>query len=129
MGVLYHRRSPFDHLKELKGALRPGGELVLETLVVPGEAHRVLVPDDRYARMRNVWFLPSAPELVRWLVRAGFKNVRTVDINQTSIKEQRATPWMTYQSLQDFLDPSDLNRTVEGYPAPTRAILVANKPG
>ncbi len=29
MGVLYHRRSPIDHLLELKGCLRGGGELVL----------------------------------------------------------------------------------------------------
>jgi len=128
MGVLYHRRSPFDHLLELKSALRPGGELILETLVIPGEAHEVLVPRDRYARMRNVWFLPSAPELERWLERAGFRNVRTVDVNQTSTQEQRTTPWMTYQSLADFLDPTDPDRTVEGYPAPTRAVVVANKP-
>jgi tRNA (mo5U34)-methyltransferase len=37
MGVLYHRRSPLDHLWQLKDQLVDGGELVLETLVVEGD--------------------------------------------------------------------------------------------
>src|SRR5690606_10840368 len=64
MGVLYHRRSPLDHLLELKACLRSGGELVLETLVIDGGAGQVLVPEDRYAQMRNVWFIPSCPTLL-----------------------------------------------------------------
>jgi tRNA (mo5U34)-methyltransferase len=78
--------------------------------------------------MRNVWFLPTPPELEKWLRRCGFQNVRTVDITTTSTDEQRATPWMTFQSLTDFLDPNDPQKTIEGYPAPTRATLVATKP-
>ncbi len=34
MGVLYHRRAPARHLGILRSLLRPGGELVLETLVL-----------------------------------------------------------------------------------------------
>lgn len=129
LGVLYHRRSPIDHLTELGGFLRPGGELVLETLVVPGDETTLLVPKDRYAKMANVWFLPAVPMLETWLSRAGFVNVRTVDVNQTSRLEQRQTDWMTFQSLADFLDPNDPNKTYEGYPAPRRAITIAEKPG
>jgi tRNA (mo5U34)-methyltransferase len=128
MGVLYHRRSPIDHLLELKDCLRKGGELVLETLVVEGDAQQVLVPEDRYAMMRNVWFLPSVPALELWLRRAGFVDVQCVDVSVTSIEEQRATDWMRFQSLPDFLDPADHSRTLEGLPAPTRAVLVARKP-
>ncbi|UUY07898.1 tRNA 5-methoxyuridine(34)/uridine 5-oxyacetic acid(34) synthase CmoB [Pseudomonas sp. J452] len=128
MGVLYHRRSPIDHLLELKDCLRKGGELVLETLVVEGDAQQVLVPEDRYAMMRNVWFLPSVPALELWLRRAGFVDVQCVDVSVTSIEEQRATDWMRFQSLPDFLDPADHGRTLEGLPAPTRAVLVARKP-
>jgi tRNA (mo5U34)-methyltransferase len=113
---------------ELKSFMRPGGELILETLVVPSEEETILVPDDRYAQMRNVWFLPSPPELRKWLVRCGFTDIRAVDVNQTSLEEQRATDWMTYQSLSDFLDPNDSSKTVEGYPAPTRATFVATRP-
>lgn len=127
MGVLYHRRSPFDHLEELKNLLRPGGELVLETLVVAGDENTVFVPDRRYAQMRNVWFLPSAITLKSWLHRSGFKNIRIVDIDQTSTEEQRTTPWMTFHSLENFLDPEDKNKTIEGHPAPTRAFVVAEK--
>jgi len=128
MGVLYHRRSPIDHLLELKDCLRKGGELVLETLVVEGDAQQVLVPEDRYAQMRNVWFLPSVPALELWLRRAGFLDVRCVDVSVTSVEEQRSTEWMRYQSLPEFLDPLDHRRTVEGLPAPRRAVLVARKP-
>lgn len=128
MGVLYHRRSPIDHLLELKDCLRKGGELVLETLVVEGDAQQVLVPEDRYAMMRNVWFLPSVAALELWLRRAGFVDVQCVDVSVTSIEEQRATDWMRFQSLPDFLDPADHSRTVEGLPAPSRAVLVARKP-
>lgn len=128
MGVLYHRRSPIDHLLALKDCLRRGGEVVLETLVVDGDVNTVLVPEDRYAQMRNVWFLPSVPALELWLRRAGFTDVRCVDLSQTSVDEQRATEWMRYQSLPDFLDPNDHGRTIEGLPAPLRATLVARKP-
>lgn len=128
MGVLYHRRSPIDHLLELKDCLKPGGELVLETLVVEGDSQQVLVPEDRYAQMRNVWFLPSVPALELWLRRAGFTDIRCVDVSQTTCDEQRATEWMRFQSLTDFLDLHDSCRTIEGYPAPTRAVLLAQKP-
>jgi len=128
MGVLYHRRSPIDHLYELKNQLLPGGELVLETLVIPPEYGQLLVPDDRYAQMRNVWFLPSVQELKHWLTRCGFLNVRCVDEDTTSIHEQRTTDWMTWNSLEAFLDPEDHRKTIEGYPAPLRATLVCNKP-
>lgn len=128
MGVLYHRRSPLDHLYQLKGFLRPGGELVLETLVIEGEGGRVLLPQYRYARMRNVWFIPSAAELVAWLQRCGFVNARVVDESRTSVDEQRSTEWMQFESLQQSLDADDPTLTVEGLPAPRRAVVIANRP-
>ena len=128
MGVFYHRRSPVDHLLDLRDTLRPGGELVLETLVVDGPAGRVLVPEGRYAKMRNVWFIPSVPTLEAWVRRCGFEAVRTVDVTRTTIDEQRRTPWMTFESLGDFLDAADPALTVEGHPAPLRAIVVARLP-
>ena len=125
MGVLYHRKSPIDHLAELKDTLKPGGQLVLETLVIEGELGEVLMPEDRYAQMRNVWFLPSCDTLLLWARRAGFKNPRIVEKNVTSLEEQRSTDWMSYQSLTDFLDDEDKTKTAEGYPAPLRATLIA----
>ncbi|ADO48176.1 tRNA 5-methoxyuridine(34)/uridine 5-oxyacetic acid(34) synthase CmoB [[Enterobacter] lignolyticus] len=128
MGVLYHRRSPLDHLWQLKDQLVQDGELVLETLVVDGDENTVLVPGDRYAQMRNVYFIPSAAALKMWLEKCGFVDVRIVDMNVTSTDEQRRTDWMITESLADFLDPNDRTKTVEGYPAPLRAVIIARKP-
>ncbi|MES9829880.1 MAG: tRNA 5-methoxyuridine(34)/uridine 5-oxyacetic acid(34) synthase CmoB [Candidatus Thiodiazotropha sp.] len=125
MGVFYHRQSPFAHLAELKGALRNGGELVLETLVIEGGENRVLVPRGRYAKMRNVWFIPSTETLHKWLERAGFNQVKLIDVSVTTTEEQRATEWMRFESLADYLDPADRRLTIEGYPAPRRAIFIA----
>ena len=125
MGVLYHRRSPVDHLLELRGALRPGGQLLLETLVIEGDEGQVLVPSGRYAKMRNVWFIPTPGMLQIWLSRCGFNKIRTVDVTSTTLEEQRSTEWMHFESLADFLDPADKRFTIEGYPAPRRAVLIA----
>ncbi|TKB57618.1 tRNA 5-methoxyuridine(34)/uridine 5-oxyacetic acid(34) synthase CmoB [Ferrimonas aestuarii] len=127
MGVLYHRTSPIDHLMQLKDQLNKGGELVLETLVVEGDEQTVLVPEGRYQQMNNCWFLPSAKALKLWLEKCDFKDVRIVDEANTELGEQRSTEWMTWHSLKDYLDPQDPSKTVEGHPAPRRAILVATK--
>jgi tRNA (mo5U34)-methyltransferase len=128
MGVLYHRRSPIDHLQELKDCLRPGGQLVLETLVIAGGPGDTLMPEGRYARMGNVWFLPSCDTLLGWMRKLGFENPQIVDVNITSTEEQRSTDWMTFHSLADFLDPEDMCQSIEGHPAPMRAIVTANAP-
>jgi tRNA (mo5U34)-methyltransferase len=127
MGVLYHRRSPIDHLLQLQDCLRSGGELVLETLVVDGDQGYCLTPEDRYSRMPNVWFIPSCATTLRWLERCGFVDCRVIDVNVTSADEQRSTDWMRFQSLTDSLDPADRTLTVEGLPAPKRAVFVATK--
>ncbi|MGP4123422.1 MAG: tRNA 5-methoxyuridine(34)/uridine 5-oxyacetic acid(34) synthase CmoB [Sodalis sp. (in: enterobacteria)] len=128
MGVLCHRRSPLDHLLQLKNQLLSGGELVLETLVIEGDQNRILFPGERYAQMRNVYFIPSSAALLLWLEKCGFVNARQVDMSVTSTDEQRRTAWMTRASLSDFLHPEDSRLTIEGHPAPLRAIIVAEKP-
>lgn len=127
MGVLYHRRSPLDHLLQLKDQLVDGGQLVLETLVIDGELHQALMPGERYAQMRNVYFIPSVPTMINWLHKCGFSDVKMVDKSVTSLDEQRKTEWMTSDSLADFLDPNDSSKTIEGYPAPMRAVFIAKK--
>lgn len=127
MGILYHRRSPIDHLLELKDCLKSGGQLVLETLVIEGQLGDTLVPEGRYAKMGNVWFIPSCDTLALWLKKTGYQNIQCIDVTDTSIEEQRQTDWMTFHSLQHFLDPSNDKKTIEGYPAPRRAIFIATK--
>ncbi len=125
MGVFYHRKSPFDHLVKLRSLLRPGGDIVLETLVIEGKEGEVLVPENRYAKMRNVWFIPSVPTLTAWLKRAKFRNISVIDVSKTTSSEQRKTDWMPWESLSDFLDKGNPEKTVEGYPAPQRAMITA----
>ncbi|MFM1547689.1 MAG: tRNA 5-methoxyuridine(34)/uridine 5-oxyacetic acid(34) synthase CmoB [Candidatus Pseudothioglobus sp.] len=126
MGVLYHQRNHLEHLTQLKEMMTPGAELVLETLIVEGPKGYSLTPDGRYAQMRNVHCLPSIGTLESWLIDMKFKNINVVDICKTTPDEQRRTPWIgdNAASLEDFLDPSDSSLTKEGYPAPTRAIVV-----
>ncbi|MCL4134876.1 UNVERIFIED_CONTAM: hypothetical protein GTU68_051607 [Idotea baltica] len=128
MGVLYHRRNPLNHLLELSGLLRKGGELILETLIVDEIDELVdgtLQPTERYAQMRNVWSVMTVDKILALLKAAGFKNPRCVDQNITSLDEQRRTNWMQYHSLREFLDPADISKTIEGYPAPKRGIFIA----
>lgn len=125
MGLLYHRRAPVDHLLQLKSLLREGGELVLETLVIDGKEGDVLSASERYAMMANVWFIPSVLTLESWLKRCGYQNIKLIDVSKTTPDEQRTSGWMTFQSLENHLDPKDRNKTVEGYPAPIRALFIA----
>jgi tRNA (mo5U34)-methyltransferase len=127
MGVLYHRRDSAEHLSAMCRLLRPGGELVLETLVLIEPGQRVLVPAGRYAMMRNVHAIPTLNALLGWLRAAGLRCPRILDVTPTTTGEQRATDWMRFQSLADFLDPNDPRRTIEGHPAPVRAIIAAER--
>ncbi|MCL4154067.1 UNVERIFIED_CONTAM: hypothetical protein GTU68_032448, partial [Idotea baltica] len=94
MGVIYHRRSPLEHIAELKDALLPGGELILESLVIAGDENSCLVPESRYAKMRNVWAIPSSAMMTVWLEKSDFVNIRIVDECVTTTDEQRKTEWM-----------------------------------
>jgi tRNA (mo5U34)-methyltransferase len=127
MGVLYHRKSPLEHLAKLYGLLRRGGELVLETLIIDGEEKKSLEPDGRYAKMRNVWQIPTVSTLQAWLASTGFEKIRLVDVTVTTTAEQRCTDWMKFESLENFLDPDDVCKTIEGWPAPRRALMIAKR--
>lgn len=126
MGVLYHRRSPLAHIAELAAWCAPGGQVALETLVVDG-GDVALRPAGRYARMRNVWCIPGLARLEGWLREGGFVDVALVDLSITTPDEQRTTHWMPFQSLSEALDPTDPHLTVEGYPAPRRALMLATR--
>ena len=126
MGVLYHRKDPLHHLKRIHSLLKSGGTMVLETLVLPkGSEESTLVPEDRYARMRNVWEIPGTKHLLDWVGEAGFRDARVVDVTATTTLEQKSTRWMRFDSLEQALDPVSPSLTVEGLPAPVRAIVIA----
>ena len=126
MGVLYHRRDPQEHVDKVFNLTAPsGGQGIIETLVVDGPDS--LYPDDRYARMRNVWCVPTVNELCRWMTQAGFSDLHIIDVSTTTLEEQRSTPWMHFESLVHSLDANDPTLTVEGQPRPMRAMVVGHK--
>ena len=127
MGVLYHQKNHLSHLMKIRELLKPNGYLLLETLTVDGK-NELIIPNERYAKMRNVFNIPSVDIIERWLLKTGFKNIELIDITQTTFAEQRKTHWIGDQteSLEDFLDKSDFNKTIEGYPAPKRVMFLCN---
>jgi tRNA (mo5U34)-methyltransferase len=125
MGVLYHNRSPLEALKLIRRLLAPGGELILETLIIEGNTDTALHPQKRYANMRNIYEIPSVPRLENWLHTSGYRHIRCVDITRTTLSEQRKTAWIDSLSLESFLDPTDPTQTIEGHPAPVRAVMLA----
>lgn len=129
MGVIYHRPDPIGMLRDLRQCLQPGGLLVLESQAIPGDAHLALFPEERYAKARNVYFVPTAGCLANWVRRAGFAEVEVCSSVKVTAGEQRRTEQARFESLEDFLDPEDRSRTIEGYPAPLRVIVKAIKPG
>lgn len=124
MGVVYHRRNPASHIRGLAGHAHDESTLVVESLIVDGAPLR---PRSRYARMRNVRLVPDLATLHTWLAKAGFGDTDVVDVSPTGTTEQRTTAWMPYESLAAALDPEDPSRTVEGYPAPRRAVMIARR--
>ena len=82
MGVIYHRRDPLAHARRLFEFTRPGGRVVLESLVV---AHsQGLFPNGRYARMRNLSIIPSVDVMLNWLDSAGFRDLVVADVTHAS---------------------------------------------
>lgn len=127
MGVLYHRKNPHEHLQRVRDHLSTRGTAVVETLIIPGQGDDELDPPDRYANMRNVHHLPTKTRLLRWMAEAGFSDPKIVDVTTTTVEEQRATKWMSFHSLANALDEKDA-LTVEGYPPPLRATVIAEAP-
>jgi tRNA (mo5U34)-methyltransferase len=127
LGVLYHRADPVGMLKSLFKGLNKGGELILDTFMIDGEDEICLTPRERYSKIPNIYFVPTVKALENWCYRAGFEKVEVLEIKKTDLTEQRKTAWINTQSLEDFLDPDDPAKTVEGYPAPKRVYIKAVK--
>ena len=110
-------------LKELKSSLNSGGEVFLDTMFIDGDDEICLFPHLSYAKISNIYFLPTIRTLQNWCERAKFKDFEILAVKATDENEQRKTDWIYGQSLGDFLDPFDKTRTIEGYPAPKRVYV------
>lgn len=127
MGIIYHRPSPIDTLRDILTALQPGGSLILESQAIPGNEPYALFPDATYAKVPGTYFVPTGSCLINWLRKAGFVDIELFCSHPMSGEEQRCTDWMAFESYKDFIDPTDSRRTVEGYPAPCRVFLTGRK--
>lgn len=127
LGVLYHRPDPVGTLKSLAKGLNNKGEIIIDTFMIDGKEEVCLTPNGRYSKIPNIYFIPTIPALKNWLIRSGFENIEVLAITTTNSEEQRKTDWSFEQSLEDFLHEEDKSKTVEGYPAPKRVYIKANK--
>lgn len=128
MGVIYHQRDPFTAVRTLYNAIKPGGTLLLESLSIPHADEVLLIPRDRYAKMRNAWSIPSPKAMENLLLKAGFTETSIHCFGAITTEEQRRTEYAHFESLADFLDPADCSKTVEGYPAPHSTVVLGKKP-
>lgn len=123
MGIIYHRPSPIDTLRDILRALTPGGTVIIESQAIPGDQPIALFPQDTYAKAPGTYFVPTGTCLCNWMKKAGFTNTRIFSTHPMSAAEQRKTEWMRFESYTDFIDPVTPQQTVEGYPAPWRVFL------
>ncbi len=123
LGVLYHRSDPVAMLKSLYKGLDKKGEVILDTFYIDGDDEICLCPQSSYSKIPNIYFVPTIKSLKNWCMRAGFDDFEVLETSKTDAGEQRKTEWIEGQSLEDFLDPADPSKTVEGYPAPQRVYV------
>lgn len=127
MGIIYHRRNPIQTLMDIHKSMKKGGTLILEVSGIEGDEPYCLFPEDRYMKSRGYWFLPTWKAMENMLKKTNFIEIETFDKFPLDIHEQRKTDWSRWESLEDFLDPDDPAKTVEGYPAPQRIYIKAIK--
>lgn len=127
LGILYHHTDPIGLLRKMRQALAPKGEIIIDCQGIPGEKAIALTPRQRYANAKGIWFLPTQSCLETWMIRAGFTKVRCIFASPLSVEEQRRTTWANIDSLQEFLNPENPQETVEGYPAPWRYYVIAQR--
>ncbi len=127
LGIIYHRPSPIDTLRDILTALQPGGTLILESQAIPGDEPVALFPEKTYAKVPGTYFVPTATCLGNWMDKAGFRNINVFCSHPMSSEEQRQTEWMVFESFADFIRPDNPELTVEGYPAPLRVFFKGEK--
>jgi len=127
LGIIYHRPSPIETLRDIFASLKPGGTLLIESQAIPGDQPVALFPEQTYAKVPGSWFIPTGACLINWLKRTGFSNIRLFCSHPMSSAEQRKTDWMIFESYEDFIDKEYSTLTIEKYPAPWRVYIKAEK--
>lgn len=124
LGILYHQTDPVTILRKIHNSLTTGGRLFVDCQGIAGDDDLVLVPRQKYAGASGQWYLPTRSALSNWLARTNYRNIEVFYDEPLSTDEQRATDWARIASLKNFIDGQ---QTVEGYPAPRRFYVVAQR--
>ncbi len=127
MGILYHQRNPLQCLQSLHRALKKNGLIVIETICLNTHQDLCLFPQKTYQNSSGYWFIPSASVVRHWLTRCNFEVLAYDEPVRTSAEEQGSSDWLTTHTLENFLSTDNADKTVEGYDAPFRCIVVARK--
>lgn len=127
LGLLYHLKDPVSSLQEIHQSLRSGGKIIVDCQGIPGDGSYALFPAKKYAGASGVWFVPTKECVIHWMKRAQFKKIHCFYDETLQSHEQRASTWAPISSLKDYLNPKDLTKTIEGYPAPRRFYIEGSK--
>lgn len=127
LGILYHHTDPIGLLRKLYNSLDKGGEIYIDCQGIPGNEPIALMPKSKYTSARGFWWLPTKACLKHWLSRTQFRDIEFIFEEPLSLTEQRSTEWSPHDSLEQFLDPKDPTKTIEGYPAPWRYYVRAKR--
>jgi tRNA (mo5U34)-methyltransferase len=127
LGILYHQTDPIACLRKIYHSLKPGGQLIVDCQGIPGYEPLALFPKSKYAGASGIYWLPTETTLTAWLRRSGFHKVEVFFSEKLLTSEQRRTDWAPIDSLVDFLDKNDPDKTIEGYPAPHRFYVSARR--
>lgn len=126
MGVNYHDPEPAEMFHACKAALKSGGLLVCESVVVDTPAQLEIFPRGKYAGIGGVYAIPTPAALAAQLTFAGFSGVKVQHCVAMTADEQRATEFSPQKSFADFI--GEHGYSIEGYPPLHRAALFATKP-
>ena len=126
MGVLYHRENPIETLKNIYFALKANGVAIVESICIEGDSDLVLFPYKSYAKMKNIWYIPSESVLKYWCEIAGFRYIQKIFNYYVTEDHQKKSEHSPNESLSDFLSEDGL-KTVEGYPPPYKVGYLCKK--
>ena len=129
MGVLYHHTDPFEMLRRLHAALRKGGCLILETMVVESRGDKVpyaLLPKGRYAGASGIWLVPDLIALEAMMHRTGWHKVQICHVRDAFDEQKRMNEFPSYREMLN-LENIENPLTIEGLPAHRRDFLTAYK--
>lgn len=121
MGINYHDSEPFNIYHAVRRALKPGGLLICESVVVDRPERLNIYPPGKYAGIGGVYAIPTPAQLCADLSATGFNEVKVQHVQAMTGAEQRSAEFSPQKSLVDFVREDGWS--IEGYPPLHRAAV------